>query len=251
MQFRCKAFSIHLIASASVLTLILAGLYLGWYRWPGWYLSDVSTVVAVMIGVDVVLGPTLTFIIANNNKPRRELTRDLAVIVVVQLCALSYGSTSLWHGRPIYYAYSEGFLQLVQAYDISADEMRLGREQNPSLAPSWYSLPRWVWAPLPEDNDTQQKILASAVTGGDDVISLPRYYKRWQDGASSLKSQLKKVDELRYFSKRDKDVLKKKMKEAGFADDQPDTMVFTGRSAPLLAVFDAKNLSIAALFKVK
>jgi hypothetical protein len=139
----------------------------------------------------------LTFIIANKNKPRRELTRDVAVIIVVQLCALSYGSVSLWNGRPIRYAYSEGFLQLVQAYDINADEMRLGREHNPSLTPSWYSLPRWVWAPLPEDNDAQQTILASAVTGGDDVISMPRYYKRWEDGTSSLKSQLKKVEQER------------------------------------------------------
>ena len=251
MKFRFKAFSIHLISSATVLALILGGLYLGWYRWPGWYLTDVSKVVLVMIGVDVVLGPTLTFIIANKNKPRRELTRDLAVIVIVQLCALLYGSASLWNGRPICYAYSEGFLQLVQAYDISADEMRLGRERNPSLTPSWYSLPRWVWAPLPQDNDTQQKILASAVGGGDDVISMPQYYKRWEDGASSLRSQLKKVDELKYFSKSDKDALKKKMKSAGFANDQADTMVFTGRSTPLLAVFDAKRLSIEALFRVK
>jgi len=251
MKFRFKAFSVHLISSATVLALILSGLYFGWYRWPGWYLSEVSKVVVVMIGVDLVLGPTLTFIIANKNKPRREFTRDVAIIVLIQLCALLYGSASLWNGRPICYAYSEGFLQLVQAYDISADEMRLGREHNPSLAPSWYSLPRWVWAPLPEDQDAQQTILASAVTGGDDVISMPRYYKRWQDGTSSLKSQLKKVDELKYFSKSDKDALKKKMKEAGFADDQPDTMVFTGRSSPLLAVFDAKSLAITALFRVK
>jgi len=251
MKFRFKAFSVHLISSATVLALILSGLYFGWYRWPGWYLSEVSKVVVVMIGVDLVLGPTLTFIIANKNKPRREFTRDVAIIVLIQLCALLYGSASLWNGRPICYAYSEGFLQLVQAYDISADEMRLGREHNPSLAPSWYSLPRWVWAPLPEDQDAQQTILASAVTGGDDVISMPRYYKRWQDGTSSLKSQLKKVDELKYFSKSDKDALKKKMKEAGFADDQPNTMVFTGRSSPLLAVFDAKSLAITALFRVK
>ena len=93
--------------------------------------------------------------------------------------------------------------------------------------------------------------MASAVTGGDDVISMPQYYKRWEDGASSLRSQLKKIDELKYFSKSDKDLLKKKMKDAGFADDQADTMVFTGRSTPLLAVFDAKTLSIRALFRAK
>ena len=93
-------------------------LYFGWYRWPGWYLTDVVHVVMVMVGVDIVLGPLLTLIIARSDKPRRVLARDIAVIVAVQLCALVYGTTSLWSGRPLYYAYSENILQLVQAYDI-------------------------------------------------------------------------------------------------------------------------------------
>jgi hypothetical protein len=57
MKFRLKAFGLHLSASAFVLTLTLGTLYLGWYRWPGWYLADVSRVVVIMVGVDVVLGP--------------------------------------------------------------------------------------------------------------------------------------------------------------------------------------------------
>src|SRR5260370_22349892 len=121
MHFRLKAFSLPLLASTTVLTLILGSLYFGWYRWPGWYLTDVTTVVLVMVCVDVVLGPTLTFIIANKNKPRRELVRDIGIIVAAQLCALTYGSMSLWNGRPLYYAFSENILQLVHAYDIDAD----------------------------------------------------------------------------------------------------------------------------------
>ena len=157
MRFRLKLFALHLSSSAIVLTLILGSLYFGWYRWPGWYLTDVKMVVLVMVCVDVVLGPTLTFIIANQKKSRRELTRDIGIIVAVQLCALSYGSVSLWNGRPLYYAYSEGLLQLVQAYDIDAKEAALGRDQNPAFAPHWYSLPRWVWAPLPNDPDEQKE----------------------------------------------------------------------------------------------
>jgi hypothetical protein len=107
MRFRLKAFSLHLLSSATVLTLILGALYFGWYRWPGWYLTDVTRVILVMVGVDVVLGPTLTLIIANQKKSRRELTRDIGIIVAVQLCALTYGSVSLWNGRPLYYAFSE------------------------------------------------------------------------------------------------------------------------------------------------
>jgi hypothetical protein len=249
MRFRLKAFSLHLLSSATVLTLILGSLYFGWYRWPGWHLTDVTRVVFVMVCVDVVLGPTLTLVIANKNKPRRELVRDVGIIVVVQLCALIYGSVSLWSGRPLYYAFSENVLQLVQAYDIDAEEAEAGRRQNPGLAPHWYSLPRWIWAPLPQNAEESEKIVAAAVTGGDDVISMPKYFKPWEDGLPSLRGQLKKVDDVAYFAKSEKTRLKERMKAAGLPDDKSNTIPLTGRGHPLLAVFDPATLKIAATLK--
>jgi hypothetical protein len=249
MRFRLKAFSLHLLSSATALTLIVGSLYFGWYRWPGWHLTDVTTVVLVMVCVDVVLGPTLTFIIANQKKSRRELTRDIGIIVVVQLCALIYGSMSLWNGRPLYYAFSESVLQLVQAYDIDAKDAEIGRQQNPALAPHWYSLPRWIWAPLPQNAEESQKIVVSAITGGDDVISMPRYFKPWEDGTTALRGKLKRVDDVAYFAKSEKKKLKERMKAAGLPDDQPNTMALTGRGHPLLAVFDPVTLKIMGTFK--
>jgi hypothetical protein len=80
MKFRFKAFALHLLVSASALTLILGSLYLGWYRWPGWYLAGVASVVAVLVGVDLALGPLMTFVVAKATKPRSELKRDIAII---------------------------------------------------------------------------------------------------------------------------------------------------------------------------
>jgi hypothetical protein len=251
MHFRLKVFALHLLSSATVLTLILGALYLGWYRWPGWYLTDVTRVVFVMVCVDVVLGPTLTLIIANQKKSRRELTRDIGIIVVVQLFALTYGSLQLWNGRPLYYAFSENVLQLVQAYDINDTEAELGRQQNPSLAPHWYNLPRWIWAPLPQNPDERKKIFEAAISGGDDVISMPRYFKPWEQGLTSLRAQLKKVDDVAYFAKSEKKKLKDKMRAAGMADDQLDTIPLTGRGHPLLAVIDPASMKITAVFNAK
>jgi hypothetical protein len=251
MQFRLKAFSLHLLSSATALTLILGSLYFGWYRWPGWHLANVTTVVLVMVCVDVVLGPTLTFVVASKNKTRRVLTRDIGIIVVVQLCALIYGSVSLWNGRPLYYAFSESVLQLVQAYDIDAKDAEAGRQQNPALAPHWYSLPRWVWAPLPQNAEESRKIVISAITGGDDVISMPKYFKPWEDGLTSLRSHLKKADDVAYFAKSEKKKLKERMKAAGLPDDQLNTMPLTGRGHPLLAVFDPVTLQITGTLGAK
>jgi hypothetical protein len=248
MKFRLKAFSLHLLGSATALTLILGSLYVGWYRWPGWRLADAATVVVVLIGVDLVIGPLLTLVIASKNKSRRELTRDIGIIVFVQVCALIYGSTQLWTGRPLYYAFSENVLQMVQAYDIDTQESEFGRQQNPELAPHWYSGPRWIWAPLPSDPEERQKILSAAIAGADDVISMPRYFKRWEQGLPSLRAQLKKVDDVAYFAPGQKKKLKERMRSAGYSADELDSIPLTGRGKPLLAVFDLANMKIIGIF---
>jgi len=250
MQFRFKALSLHLLVSCMALTLILGGLYLGWYRWPGWYLADVTQVVAVITGVDLVVGPLLTFVIASPRKPRRALTRDIAVIVAVQLFALGYGTLSLWNGRPLYYAFSEDVLQLVQAYDIDADDLQRARRQHLALVPHWYSLPRWIWAPLPAESKERDKIVAAAISGGADVIGMPEYYKPWASGLAGLRAQLKRIDDVKYFSGNDKALFKQRMQAAGFATDQMNAMALTGRGRPLLAVFDPASATTVAIFRV-
>jgi hypothetical protein len=173
------------------------------------------------------------------------------VIVGIQLLALIYGAASLWNGRPLYYAFSENLMQLVQAYDIDPGEWASGAQQNARFAPHWYSLPRWIWAPLPEEPHERDRIMSSAITAGGDVISMPRYFKGWEQGLPALRGQLKKVDDLTYFSVRDRSILKQRMQAAGLVTDQPTCMPFTGRGQPLLAVFDPTNVLLRAIFRAR
>ena len=245
MKFRLKAFGFHLLASATVLTLILGALYLGWYHWPGWYLANATQVVLILVCVDVVLGPLLTFVIANPTKPRRELARDIGIIATVQLCALIYGAGSLWNGRPLYYAFSENALSVVQAYDINERETELARERNREFAPHWYSLPRWVWAPRPQDLKEREEIKSE----GEDVISKPRYYKSWDEGLPALRDQLKKPFDWRFYFGAERKLLKLRLDAAGLRPDPLNALPFTGRTRPLLAVFDPSSLKIVAMIR--
>jgi hypothetical protein len=245
MKFRFSAFGLHLVGSATALTLVLGILYLGWYHWPGWYLSGVVHVILIMIGVDVVVGPLLTLIVANSRKPVRELRRDIGIIVLTQLIALGYGTVALWSGRPLYYAFSADCLEIVQASDIDAS----GAGKANELAPHWYSLPRWIWAPLPQDADSTQKIVAGFLQGGTDVVGLPQYYQPWERGLKDLKLQLKKVDEIRYFSKKEKATLKQRLEALGFPPDAADAIALTGRGPNLLAVVDPTSLTVRAILK--
>ncbi len=251
MRFRLTAFGLHLLGSACALSLVLGGLYLGWYHWPGWYLTAVTQILIIVGLVDLGLGPTLTLIIANPKKPRHVLARDIAIIAAVQLAALIYGATTLWHGRPLYYTFSANRLETVQASDLENEEIALARQQNPSFAPHWYSLPRWVWAPLPQDSDKAAAIVKSTVFGGgQDVIEMPRYFKPWSAGLPALRKQLKTLAEIKYFSKQEQATLRARMARLGLSPEQPTALVMWGGTARrLVAVFDPDTLTIRALVK--
>ncbi len=241
MKYRLKALGWHFGASTCLLLLIVGTLYLGWYRWPGWYLAGMLKVLPITVSVDAALGPFLTFIIANPGKPLRTLARDVSFIAIVQLVALVYGSITLWHGRPLYYAYSGRELSIVQPTDLKPAEIALGQQKNPDLAPQWYSLPRWIYAPN----------LPAGTPGSTDATSMPRYFQPWSNGLPDLRSKLKRVDEWRYFSLAQRNALQKRLAEQGFGADYAATMPMTGRDVPLLAVFDSKTLEIKALLLAK
>jgi hypothetical protein len=238
LAFRLRCFGTHLAASACALCLVLGSLWLGWYRWPGWYLAGALGVLPVLVAVDLALGPLVTLLVASPSKPRHELARDIAIVACVQLLALLYGAGTLWQGRPLYYAFSEDRLQLVQASDLSSGEIARARQSNPLFAPHWYSLPRWVWAPLPEDAATRREIVASAVVGGDDVIQMPRYFRPWSEGLPALRARLAlpgALHDLRVQVRMRQ--LRERMVKAGLPVDEPAWLLVTGRGWPLLAQF--------------
>ena len=249
MRFRLQAFGLHLAGSATALSLVLGALWVGWYRWPGWYLASALHVVGIVVLVDLVLGPTLTLIVANPGKPRAELVRDIAIIVTVQLIALVYGAATLWQGRPLYYTFSVDRLELVQASDLEAEDVEVARRENPALAPWWYSRPQWIWAPLPENPEEANKIVTGAVMGGPDVIQMPRYFRPWEQGLPQLRTKLRKIDDLPNFARTEKASLKSRVARRALPADQANALVLWGGGRRVVAVFDLNTLAILALLR--
>jgi hypothetical protein len=245
MRFRLTAFGLHLLGSACALTLVLGVLYAGWYRWPGWYLTGVLHVLLILLSVDLALGPIVTLIIANPRKPRRELARDVSIIVIVQIAALVYGASALWRGRPLYYTFSNDRLEMVQASDLEPDELALARRDNPALAPHWYSPRRWVWAPLPENAAEAAKIMTSSIFGGRDVIDMPRYFKPWSAGLPQLRTQLVAVGQMKQLSPVQQKTAAARMVARGLSPAEHNALVMWGvNGRRLVAVFDTQTLAI-------
>ena len=240
LAFRFRAGGLHLCGSAAVLTLVWGSLYAGWYRWPAWYLTGVLHVIVIMGAVDLALGPSLTAIVANATKSRRELTRDIGIIVAVQVAALIYGTAALWQGRPLYYAFSSNRVLLVQASELQPNEIALARRENPRFVPKWDSLPRWVWAAPPKDPKATASLFGQ---------TLPRYYRPWSEGIRELRKQLRSVDQQYVFSHSQRVRLRERMQRMGLAVDQPITTFISGSAKKALVVFDPGSMRVRAVLR--
>jgi hypothetical protein len=251
MRSRLGVFGLHLAASVCLLSCVLGLLYFGWYRWPGWYLAHALHVALTLLVVDLFLGPALTLIVANPDKDRRVLARDIAIIATVQLAALAYGAQTLWQGRPLYYTFSYDRLELVQASDLEHAGAASAADENLALAPHWYSRPRWIWARLPDDAGLAKQIVSAAIMGGADVVDMPRYFRSWQEGLPELRKQLKALDQITALSRDEKSVARAHMAEAGLPLPAHNAIVLFGDLANLVAVFDPDTMRLLALIKTK
>jgi hypothetical protein len=57
------------------------------------------------------------------------------------------------------------------------------------------------------------------------------------------------VDDINFFSLKEKKLLKERLAAAGLAPDRADAIPLTGRKRPLLAVFDPSSLQLLAYIR--
>ena len=97
---RYQAFGIHFLASLVIFAVLTALIFFYWFPGilrvadPGW-----QQILIVIAGVDLVLGPALTFIVFNPAK--KSLKMDLSIIAVLQIAAMSYGAYTVHNTRPL------------------------------------------------------------------------------------------------------------------------------------------------------
>ena len=102
---------------------------------------------------------------------------------------------------------------------------------------------------MPKDAAESNEIVRSALQGGYDVTARPFYYRPWASGVTELRSQLQRVDDIKFFSLAEKKRLKERMMTAGLAPDRADAIAMTGRARPLLVVFDPSNMRLLAFIE--
>lgn len=120
---RLRAALIHLGLSVAVAALAALLVFGFWYPTPFREISGGRELFFIVVAVDVVLGPVITFAIFDRRKPWRELRRDLIVVVLLQLGGLTYGLHTVFEARPAVLALEGTRLRVVRAIDLDDAEL--------------------------------------------------------------------------------------------------------------------------------
>ncbi|MBI5256951.1 MAG: pilus assembly protein [Burkholderiales bacterium] len=190
---RARAASIHLSGSALVALLAAALVFVVWYPEPYDALAGGKSLFILIITVDVVMGPLITFAVFDRAKPVRELSRDLAVVLAMQLAALGYGMNTMFVARPVAMALEGDRLRVVSAVDVM-------REELPLAPPPLQSLPLWgpilLRTTVPTEGSAKFEAIQRALAGND-LGTRPRYWQPWDETArAELRSGAKPLGEL-------------------------------------------------------
>jgi len=190
---RFHAFGWHLLISLCIASALASVVFFVWYPQALAYASGVGEIFILLVGVDVVLGPAITLIIFNPLK--KELKRDLGVVVAVQLMALLYGMYTVFLARPVYLVFNLDRFDVVYASDIAEEDLLAA-----GLESSW-SLPMLgpdlVAAKLPSDSVLAKKIVLKAITTGEDIQYKPQYYVPYESLSQVVRVQMKSIENLR------------------------------------------------------
>lgn len=172
MAQRLRAAGIHLALSALLAAAVLALVLLTWYPQPLPRLLGVGSILLIMLGVDVVLGPIFTLIVFDRRKKR--LAWDLATIAALQLAALAYGLYTLHQGRPAFVVLVKDRFEIVSPADIMPPDL-VAAKDNP-FAQSRITGPHWVSIRMPDSAGERQAIMMEAFKSGRDMQHHPRFY---------------------------------------------------------------------------
>lgn len=192
---RLRAFVVHLAGSAVLALAGLALVYWVWYPAPLDRAIGVTHIFLLMLGVDVILGPLLTFAVFQRHK--KSLKFDLSVIVLIQLAALAYGLFTVAQGRPAWLVFNVDRFDVVRAYEV--DQRNLG-SARPAFRTSSLTGPKWAVAKLPSDPTVQGRLLSESLAGGPDLPQRPEYYDELSTAIEMLQARAKPLDDLQAFN---------------------------------------------------
>lgn len=237
IPFRIKYFLSHLVISLLVAGLSVFLIFYIWYPNPLQNALGVGQVVWLMLGIDVVLGPILTLIIAKQGK--KSLKMDLTIIGLVQLLALFYGLYSIDKGRPVAIAFDVSRFELVQKHMIQGNENKRILKEYQHMQNN--RIPVVSVRPAQTEEELQQRIKLELEENRSSSAN-PQLYESLEKNIDIISQHMKPIQDLAKFN--DKVLVEQIISDYPQADG---FLVLVSSEKNITVLMDSKNRAFVAV----
>jgi len=233
---RALACSMHLIGSLAVAGLAAALVFLVWYPYPYREISGGRELFFLIVAVDVVMGPLLTFAVFNHQKGWAHLRRDLVFIVLLQLAALAYGLWTVAVARPVHLVFEYDRFRAIHAIELEDSELA-------KAPPSMRNLPWAGPTPIglrPLVGNESMAATVAALSG----LHLALQAEFWQSYEASTASVLKfgkPMKELRIRFASQSSMINQAVQASGRSDSQLLWVPMVAKKGFWTVLVDAQN----------
>lgn len=214
VKTKFSAFVIHLLISVFIAILSSIVVFLVWYPYPYREISSGKELFTLLISIDVVLGPLLTFIVFNYKKSKREKIFDFSMIALLQTGALFYGLITVSQARPIYTVFEYDRFSVVHTTDVPIELVKEAKkefQEFPWTGPVYLSLRPLI--------GREQYNMTVAALEGLSLSARPELWRSYDEGRSDVLKNAKPISDLikRFESKRD--IIEKEIKSTGVSNE--------------------------------
>ena len=240
---RWKAAAIHLGISAAVTGLVLFAMLTLWYPPPLFLAEGGGDLLAILIPVDIVLGPLITLVIFKTGKPG--LRRDLGIVAFLQAAALIYGCYVMMQTRPVFIAFSIDQFLVVRASDL--DDADIEQAQQTGYGSLSLTGPKTVAVVLPTDKAELGKLLANSLQSGKGLHRMPRLFAPYEAHATEALQRSRPVYLLRKHDMALANKIEGLIQQYGLKSADLSYLPFQTRGGDGLALIDGKTGKLVKL----
>ncbi|AVK05407.1 MULTISPECIES: TfpX/TfpZ family type IV pilin accessory protein [Pseudomonas aeruginosa group] len=188
---RLRAAGVHLLFSSMLLAFAFFLILGKWYPPPLDLAAGVLGVYGLMLFIDLLLGPLLTFVVFKRN--RKRFLFDLGVILLMQLSAYGYGLYAMAEGRPAWIVFVIDDFEIVRPVDL---DLRKKEQFKVEFASGVFRGPRWVAAIYSSDPEVKKQQRQDEMFAGISLAQRPEAYAPLETRKQQISARAKPLAEL-------------------------------------------------------
>ena len=243
---RLKAAGIHLAISLTLALLAALLVFVVWYPYPYREISGGRELFLLVVAVDVIMGPLMTFVVFNASKPRRELQRDLGIIGLLQIAALAYGMWTVAIARPVHLVFEIDRFRVVHAIDVPPELLKRAPpdlQRLPLTGPTLLSVRDF------KDNKESFDATMAALQGAA-LGARPDFWQSYDKAKPQVLARAKPLAELRARFPANKKDIDRALQASGRSASALAYVPMVGRQTFWTVLIDANTAEVMAFVPI-